>query len=76
MNLYLLDYSHDLQFIPQMIKRERFSKIPTQGNYYPLAAAGYIEDERVRMTIVTGQPLGAASMSSGQFEVNTFVCTH
>lgn len=54
----------------QMIKRQRFAKIPTQGNYYPLAAAGYIEDERARMSIVTGQPLGASSMSSGQFEVN------
>ncbi|XP_058802028.1 alpha-mannosidase 2 [Phymastichus coffea] len=52
-----------------MIKRQRFSKIPTQGNYYPLAAAGYIEDNRVRMSILTGQPLGATSMSSGQFEI-------
>lgn len=55
-----------------MIKRQRFPKIPTQGNFYPLAAAGYIEDERVRMSIVTGQPLGAASMSSGQFEVSFY----
>lgn len=54
----------------QMIKRQRFSKIPTQGNYYPLAAAGYLEDKHVRMTIATGQPLGAASMASGQFEVS------
>ncbi|OXU30485.1 hypothetical protein TSAR_013555 [Trichomalopsis sarcophagae] len=52
-----------------MIKRQRFAKIPTQGNYYPLAAAGYIEDERIRMSIITGQPLGASSMSSGQFEI-------
>ncbi|XP_014204163.1 alpha-mannosidase 2 [Copidosoma floridanum] len=52
-----------------MIKRQRFSKIPTQGNFYPLAAAGYISDDDLRMTIVTGQPLGASSMSSGQFEI-------
>ncbi|KAJ8679139.1 hypothetical protein QAD02_014926 [Eretmocerus hayati] len=52
-----------------MIKRQRFAKIPIQGNFYPLAAAGYIEDEHIRMTIATGQPLGASSMSSGQFEV-------
>lgn len=56
-----------------MIKRQRFSKIPLQGNYYPLAAAGYIEDDRVRMTILSGQPLGAASMASGQLEVSS--CT-
>lgn len=52
-----------------MIKRQKFSKIPIQGNFYPLAAAGYIEDDNIRMSIITGQPLGAASMSSGQFEV-------
>lgn len=53
----------------QMIKRQRFPKLPTQANYYPLPAAGYIEDKKVRLTVITGQPLGAASMASGQFEV-------
>ena len=54
----------------QMIRRKRFAELPTQGNYYPLASAGYIEDSRVRMTLTTAQPLGAASMASGQFEVS------
>lgn len=53
-----------------MIRRQRFPKLPTQANFYPLAAAGYIEDKRVRLTVVSGQPLGASSMASGQFEVN------
>lgn len=53
-----------------MIKRQRFPKLPTQANYYPLPAAGYIEDKKVRLTVVTGQPLGASSMASGQFEVS------
>ncbi|KAF7988744.1 hypothetical protein HCN44_007054 [Aphidius gifuensis] len=52
-----------------MIRRQRFSKLPIQANYYPLPAAGYIEDKRARLTILTGQPLGAASMGSGQFEI-------
>ncbi|XP_057324018.1 alpha-mannosidase 2-like [Microplitis mediator] len=52
-----------------MIKRQRFSKLPTQANYYPLPSVGYIQDEQTRLTIVTGQPLGAASMASGQFEI-------
>ncbi|XP_043282340.1 alpha-mannosidase 2-like [Venturia canescens] len=52
-----------------MIRRQRFAKLPTQANYYPLASAGYIEDKRVRMTVATAQPLGAASMASGQFEI-------
>ncbi|CAD6238535.1 GSCOCG00008478001-RA-CDS [Cotesia congregata] len=52
-----------------MIKRQRFPKLPTQANYYPLPAAGYIEDKKVRLTVITGQPLGASSMASGQFEI-------
>ncbi|XP_034950433.1 alpha-mannosidase 2 [Chelonus insularis] len=52
-----------------MIRRQRFQKLPTQGNYYPLPAAAYIEDDRVRLTILTGQPLGVASMNSGQLEI-------
>ena len=52
-----------------MIKRQRFPKLPTQGNYYPMAASAYIEDKRVRLTVVTGQPLGVSSMASGQIEI-------
>ncbi|XP_015588290.1 alpha-mannosidase 2 [Cephus cinctus] len=52
-----------------MIRRQRFTKLPTQGNYYPLAAAGYIEDKQVRLTVATAQPLGTASMASGQIEI-------
>lgn len=55
-----------------MIRRQRFPKLPTQGNYYPMSASAYIEDiyKRVRLTIATAQPLGVASMASGQLEVN------
>lgn len=53
-----------------MIKRQRFPKLPTQGNYYPMAASAYIEDKRVRLTVVTGQPLGVSSMAPGQIEVS------
>lgn len=35
-----------------------------------MAANTYIEDKRVRLTIATAQPLGVASMASGQLEVN------
>lgn len=34
-----------------------------------MAASAYIEDKRVRLTITTAQPLGVASMASGQLEV-------
>ncbi|XP_076234440.1 alpha-mannosidase 2 isoform X2 [Calliopsis andreniformis] len=52
-----------------MIKRQRFPKLPTQGNYYPMAASAYIEDKRVRLTVLTAQPLGVSSMASGQIEI-------
>lgn len=52
-----------------MIKRQRFAKIPIQGNYYPMAAAGYIEDGQHRMTVLTAQPLGISSLASGQLDV-------
>ncbi|XP_076638060.1 alpha-mannosidase 2 [Colletes latitarsis] len=52
-----------------MIKRQRFPKLPTQGNYYPMAASAYIEDKKVRLTVVTAQPLGVSSMASGQIEI-------
>jgi len=34
-----------------------------------MAANAYIEDKRARLTIATAQPLGIASMASGQLEV-------
>lgn len=52
-----------------MIKRQRFPKLPTQGNYYPMAASTYIEDKKFRLTVATAQPLGVSSMASGQIEV-------
>lgn len=58
-------------FFLQIIKRQRFAKLPTQANYYPLAGVGYIEDKKARLTIATAQPLGATSMASGQFEVRS-----
>lgn len=52
-----------------MIRRQRFPKLPTQANYYPMAANAYIEDKHKRLTIITAQPLGVASMASGQIEI-------
>lgn len=52
-----------------MIKRQRFSKLPVQANYYPMASSAYIQDTRARLTIATAQPLGVTSMASGQLEV-------
>ncbi|KAK6639750.1 hypothetical protein RUM43_008025 [Polyplax serrata] len=53
----------------QMIQRTRFHKLPIQGNFYPMPSAAYIEDDKTRITILTGQPLGVSSLRQGELEV-------
>ncbi|KAL9900565.1 alpha-mannosidase 2 [Glossina fuscipes fuscipes] len=53
----------------EMIKRQRFSKIPLQANYYPIPSAIYIEDDNTRLTVVTAQPLGGSSLAAGEIEI-------
>ncbi|KAB0803931.1 hypothetical protein PPYR_00901 [Photinus pyralis] len=53
----------------QILRRIRFSKLPLQANYYPMPAMAYIEDKNVRLTVVTGTPLGCGSLREGQIEV-------
>ncbi|XP_013780101.1 alpha-mannosidase 2-like [Limulus polyphemus] len=53
----------------QVIKRKIYDKIPLQGNVYPMATMVYLQDNRTRMTLVTGQPLGATSLKPGWLEV-------
>uniref|UniRef100_A0A336LZM5 Alpha-mannosidase n=1 Tax=Culicoides sonorensis TaxID=179676 RepID=A0A336LZM5_CULSO len=50
-------------------KRERFSKIPLQANYYPIPTGIMIEDESTRLTLLTAQPLGGASLNPGEVEI-------
>lgn len=52
-----------------MIRRKRFPKLPLQANYYPFPTATFIEDPDLRMTVLSKQPLGTASLSSGEIEV-------
>lgn len=40
-----------------------------QAQFYPMPAMAYIEDSATRITLATKQPLGVASLSSGQLEV-------
>lgn len=54
---------------PQLLKRVRLSKLPLQANYYPVPSQMYIEDDTLRLTLVTGQPLGGSSLEPGQMEI-------
>lgn len=53
----------------QLIKRRRLEKLPLQANYYPVPSAIFIEDANVRLTLLTGQPLGGSSLASGELEI-------
>lgn len=50
----------------EFIKRKHFDKLPIQANYYPIPSGIYIEDESTRLTLLTAQPLGGSSLTSGQ----------
>ncbi|XP_055849655.1 alpha-mannosidase 2 isoform X2 [Episyrphus balteatus] len=53
----------------QMIKRKRLQKIPLQANYYPIPSSIFIEDDNLRLTIVSAQPLGGSSLRGGELEI-------
>lgn len=52
-----------------MVKRKYLSKIPLQGNFYPMPSAAFIEDASHRLSLLSAQSLGAASLRPGELEV-------
>ena len=53
-----------------MIKRKFFGKIPMQGNFYPMPTAAYLEDDRHRLSLLSGQPLGVANLETGMLKLH------
>lgn len=53
----------------QIIKRKRLPQLPLQGNYYPLPSQIFIQDDQMRLSLLSAQPLGASSLKEGQIEV-------
>lgn len=53
----------------QIIKRKRYAKLPIQANFYPMPSLTYIEDDSYRLTVVSAQPLGVASLKEGLIEI-------
>jgi len=53
----------------KMIKRKRYNKIPLQGDIYPMPTTVYIEDTKQRLSVLSGQPLGATSPRSGWVDI-------
>lgn len=50
-----------------MIRRKTYEKLPIQGNVYPMGSMAYIEDDSIRLTILSHQPSGIACLKSGKF---------
>ncbi|CAK9298030.1 unnamed protein product [Gordionus sp. m RMFG-2023] len=58
----------------QIQKRRFLDKLPIQANFYPMPTSSFIEDDsyngdKVRMTLLTAQPLGVGSLHLGSLEV-------
>ncbi|GJP43794.1 hypothetical protein CLOM_g3207, partial [Closterium sp. NIES-68] len=54
----------------QMVKRETLSRIPIQGNFYPMPALAFLQDPSgLRFSVHTRQAVGAASLKSGWLEM-------
>ncbi|XP_038844740.1 alpha-mannosidase 2-like isoform X2 [Salvelinus namaycush] len=53
----------------QIQPRRTMAKLPLQANFYPMTSMVYIQDLGTRLTLLTAQSLGSASLVSGQLEV-------
>lgn len=53
----------------QMQKRVKVERIGIEGNYYPITTMAYIEDEEMRLNLLTNHAQGAASWQPGYLEV-------
>ncbi|XP_015768744.1 PREDICTED: alpha-mannosidase 2-like [Acropora digitifera] len=53
----------------QMQKRKTLDKIPIQANFYPLPSMAFLQDKSTRLTLLSSQPNGVASLHQGEFQV-------
>lgn len=49
----------------QLIRRQTYSKIPLQGNFYPMPTMAMLQDSNRRLTLLSAQPLGVAALKKG-----------
>ncbi len=49
----------------QLVRRRTVSKLPIQGNYYPMASQAVLQDRTLRVSLLSGQPQGVAALEQG-----------
>ena len=54
-----------------MMKRRTQSRLPIQGNFYPMTSMVYIEDDLFRVTLHSAQSHGVASLHPGRLTDKT-----
>ncbi|XP_055588415.1 alpha-mannosidase 2 [Uranotaenia lowii] len=53
----------------QYQKRVKVPSIGIEGNYFPITSGAFIQDDKMRLTLLTTHAQGAASLEPGQLEV-------
>lgn len=50
----------------QLVRRKTMSKLPLQGNVYPMPTMAFVQDSQNRLSVLGAQPQGVASLKPGQ----------
>ncbi|CAI8034350.1 Alpha-mannosidase 2x [Geodia barretti] len=53
----------------QLVRRKTMSKLPLQGNVYPMPTMAFIQDSHHRLSVLGAQPQGVAALKQGWLEV-------
>ncbi|CAF1076270.1 unnamed protein product [Didymodactylos carnosus] len=53
----------------QIIQRKTYDKLPLQANVYPMSSMSFIQDDQFRLTVISAQPSGVASLKTGLIDV-------
>lgn len=53
----------------QYLRREKIQSLGIEANYYPITTGAFIQDEHLRITLLTSHAQGAASLDPGYLEV-------